>query len=428
MRVLTLLLALLLAACAPAEIPAPNPAPSAVAPAPLADTVIYEMYLRSFTPEGTFRAAIPRLDEVRRLGVTTIWLMPIHPVGEERRKGALGSPYSIRDYTATNPEFGTLEDFRALVDAIHARGMTVLIDLVANHTAWDHHWVEQHPEWYQKGPDGQITHPPGTDWVDVAQLDFSNPEVRAAMRQAMRFWVEDVGIDGYRADVAELVPMDFWRDAITELRSIKPVIMLAEGAAPELHEAGFDITYAWNTYHVLKDIWRGAPVDTLLHIVAAERGVYPPDAGRLRFTTNHDETAWDDTPMGLFDGPAGAQAAAVIAFTLPGVPLIYNGQEVGDPMRLPLFERVPIRWDYDPAMRRFYQDLMARRSASTALRHGRFVPLNHDASADLLAFQRVAAQERTTVLVNVRDRVVATTVPGVGAVSLPPYGWRIEEF
>jgi glycosidase len=425
--VLPLVLALaLLAACdRPDPVPSADAAPSAERAA-RADTVIYEVYLRSFTPEGTFRAVIPRLEELQRLGVTTLWLMPIHPVGEVERKGTLGSPYSIRDYTAVNPEFGSMEDFRALVEAVHERGMTVILDLVANHTAWDNPWAESNPEWYVKGPDGAITHPPGTDWTDVAQLDFSNPELRAAMRAAMRFWVEEVGIDGYRADVAEMVPMDFWREAIAELRSVKPVIMLAEGADPELHAAGFDITYAWNTYHVLKEVWGGAPVDTLHAILAAEREAYPPGAGRLRFTTNHDETAWDDTPLALFGGTEGAQAAAVIAFSLPGIPLIYNGQEVGDTQRLPLFEQVPIEWDRDPTMRRFYERLLAERADRPALHRGGYEPVPHAASADVLAFRRAAEGDTALVLVNVRDRGAAVDLPGRGRIELPPYGWRIE--
>lgn len=435
MRLLLALLLLVLAGyglagCGrPTDPLAPDPVPVPVAPSPIpdpvADAVIYEVFVRSFTPEGTLQAMIPRLDELKELGVTTLWLMPIQPVGEERRKGRLGSPYSIRDYTAVDPALGTLEDFRALVDAVHARNMTIMLDLVANHTAWDHPWVEEHPEWYTRDESGTITHPEGTDWTDVADLDYDNPEVRAAMREAMRFWVEEMDIDGYRCDVAELIPADFWGEAIAELRAVKPVIMLAEGAEPWLHEVGFDLTYAWSTYHALKEVWRGAPADTLAAIVAVEEAVYPPQS-RLRFTTNHDETAWDDTPLALFGGTEGAQAAAVIAVTLPGVPLIYNGQEVGDPQRLPLFEQVPIEWDRDPEMRAFYEDLLAHRAATPALRYGRFEPIPHTASADVLVFRRAYEGDAVTVAVNVRDRAVTTDLPELGRVDLPPYGWRIE--
>ncbi|MEP0546225.1 MAG: alpha-amylase family glycosyl hydrolase [Rhodothermales bacterium] len=420
---------LALAGCArPAE-----PVPVAVSgvdaaaehPAWMDDPVIYELYVRSFTPEGTFRAIIPRLDELKELGASVLWLMPIHPVGEARRKGTLGSPYAIRDYKDVNPRFGTLEDFQALVDAVHARDMRIVIDLVANHTAWDNAWVEAHPEWYTTDSTGALTHPPGTDWTDVADLNYDDPDLRAAMRDAMRFWVEEVGIDGYRCDVAELVPTDFWGDAIAELRAIKPVLMLAEGADPELYDAGFDLTYAWDTYGALKSIWNGAPADTLFAVLEAERARYG-DAERMRFTTNHDETAWDATPLDLFGGTEGAQAAAVIAATLPGALLVYNGQEVGDTQQLPLFEKVAIRWDTDPAMRAFYDDLLARRAASAAMRSDTVEPIPHEAEADVVAYYRIAAGDTALVAVNVRDRAVTTTLPRAGSVTLPPFGWRID--
>lgn len=424
-RLLPLLL--LLAACAPAAPPL-DPAPAAPAsaerPAIAEHPVIYELFLRSFTEEGTFRAAIDRLDEVRDLGVTTVWLMPIHPIGQDRMKGPDGSPYSIADYTAVNPEHGTMEDFRAFVDAAHARGMTVILDLVANHTAWDHPWITEHPEWYQADDDGTIVHPPGTDWTDVAQLDFSNPELREAMRAAMRFWVEEGGIDGYRADVAEMVPNDFWSEAIAELRAIRPVLMLAEGARLDLHEAGFDLTYDWETYNHMKNVWRGESAATLADHLAAEPAL-PNDGRRLRFTTNHDETAWDDTPLGLFGGSEGARAAAALATLLPGVPLVYNGQEVGDTQRLHLFDPTPIRWDADPAMRTFYTDLLALRAERPALHAGTMEMLAHDAPEAVVAFRRTAPGDTATVLVNTRPEPVTVTLDGE-AVALDGYGWRVD--
>jgi glycosidase len=433
MRTLSLwtVLLLALAGCSDtATVNAPDTAaaePAPVAPAEWVDeAVVYEVYVRSFTPEGTFRAIIPRLDELQELGVTVLWLMPIHPVGEERKKGELGSPYAIRDYKDVNPRFGTLEDFRALVDAVHARDMKIILDLVANHTAWDNAWVEANPEWYTTDAEGAIVHPEGTDWTDVADLDYDSADLRAAMTDAMRFWVEEVGIDGYRCDVAELVPMDFWEDAIAELRAVKPVMMLAEGTEPELHAAGFDVTYAWNTYGALKQIWDGAPADTLFAVLAEEAARFPDGAERLRFTTNHDETAWDATPLELFDGTEGAQAAAVVAATLPGLLLLYNGQEVGDTQQLPLFEKVAIDWDADPGMRAFYDDLLDRRMTDAAFTDDAFEPIEHDASDNVLAYYRGTGDDRRLVAVNVRDRDVTTALPGIGDVTLAPYAWRIE--
>ena len=416
--------------CRSADEPAPKPvedaATVAATPEWVEDAVIYEIYLRSFTPEGTFRAVIPRLDELQALGVTVLWLMPIHPIGEARKKGVLGSPYAIRDYKDVNPRFGTMDDFQALVDEVHERGMRIIIDLVANHTAWDNAWVEAHPEWYTADSTGTIIHPDGTDWTDVADLDYENPDLREAMRGAMRFWVENVGIDGYRCDVADLVPMDFWSEAIDELRAIKPVLMLAEGGRPELYAAGFDLVYGWDTYNALKAIWRGTPADTLFTVLTAEAANYPTGTDRMRFTTNHDETAWDATPLTLFGGAEGAKAAAAIAATLPGAFLLYNGQEVADTQQLPLFEKVDIDWSRDPVMRAFYDDLLDQRAATKALDGDRVEPIPHEASSDLIAFYRIADADTALVTVNVRDREVTTTLPGMEPMTLPPYGWRIE--
>jgi glycosidase len=203
-------------------------------------------------------------------------------------------------------------------------------------------------------------------------------------------------------------------------------MMLAEGADPELHRAGFDVTYAWNTYHTLKRVWDGAPADTLFAVLAEEEAALPPGAERLRFTTNHDETAWDATPLELFGGTEGAQAAAVVAATLPGLLLLYNGQEVGDTQQLPLFEKVAIDWDADPAMRAFYDNLLERRAANPAFISDVFEPIEHDASDDVLAYYRGTGDERQLVAVNVRDREVTTTLPGADLVTLAPYEWRIE--
>ncbi len=436
--------ALLLVSCAPdpapAETPSGEPAAASERAAWVGDAVIYEVFVRSFTPEGTFRAIIPRLDELKAMGVTTLWLMPIHPVGVENRKGRLGSPYAVRDYRGVEPAFGTKEDFRALVAAVHDRRMTLILDFVANHTAFDHPWVASRPDFYTRAPDGSVPTPPaGTDWTDVAELDFANPALRDSLTAAMRYWVEGFDVDGFRCDVAAEVPPEFWRDAIAELRALKPLLMLAEADEPALHAVGFDVTYAWGPFQALKAVWDGAPVDTLHAALAREQRAFPPGALRLRFVTNHDETSWDDAAVRRYGGPAGLQAALVAAYTLPGVPLVYNGQEVAAPQRLNLFEDEKIAWALNPAMRPFHTALLGLTASSRALREGTLEPVA--LGPDVLAFAREHDGERVLVVVNVRDRAQTVALPeailGVAmqdvftatsaapTVALPPYGYRV---
>ena len=411
--VCSLSLAGLLAACeAPADEASLGPAAeTSVRPPWVDDAVIYELFVRDFTPEGTFRAVIPRLPELRDLGVTTIWLMPIHPVGEVNRKGPLGSPYSIKDFKDVNPLFGTKEDFRALVDAVHAEGMHLIIDLVANHTAFDNAWTEDHPEWYTRNDAGEIIHPEGTDWTDVADLNYDEPGVRAAMQDAMTYWVREFDIDGYRCDVAGMVPLDFWEEAIAAVRAIKPVLMLAEGEEPELHDVGFDLTYSWRLYGQLKEVWNeGAPASTFVEVVQEQQEAFADDALRLRFITNHDETAWDAPPVELFGGQQGSQAAAVATLLLPGVPLVYNGQEVGSAQELPLFEKEAIIWEQNPDMRAFYQNLLTLHQTSEAARAGTvtFLAPEHD---DVIVYELTAVEDRVVVAANTRDRAVTMELP-----------------
>ncbi len=387
----------------------------AARPAWIDDAVLYELFVPDFTEEGTFRAIIPRLGELKELGVTTIWLMPIHPIGIEERKGVLGSPYAVRDFYDVNPEYGTKEDFKALVGAVHAEGMYLILDLVANHTAWDHPWITEHPDWYTPGPDGGITVPldPNdnlTDWTDVADLNYDNRALRAEMTGVMRYWVEEFDIDGYRCDVAGWVPFDFWKDAIAAVRQVKPVLMLAESEDPGLHRVGFDLTYAWPFYQTLKAVWEGAPVSELRTLVREVDAALPEGAHRLRFTTNHDETAWDATPPQLFGGQEGARAASVLAHTLPGVPLLYNGQETGQDSPVPFFEQTAYDWSQNPEMRTFYGDFFDLYAESAALRQGSFTPFAPD-NDDVMLFARTAATEQLLVAVNTRPRSAAVTLP-----------------
>ena len=378
------------------------------------NAVLYELFVPDFTDEGTFQAIIPRLPELKALGITTIWLMPIHPIGIAERKGTLGSPYAIRDFYDVNPDYGTKDDFKALVEAVHAEEMYLILDFVANHTAWDHPWTTEHPDWYTPGRDGGLTVPISpegdlTNWTDVADLNYDNPDLRAEMINVMRYWVEEFDVDGYRCDVAGWVPFDFWKDAIAAVREVKPILMLAESDDPGLHRAGFDLTYAWPFYSTLKDVWEGASVSTLIDLVQEVDATLPEGGRRLRFITNHDETAWDATPPQLFGGLEGAQAAAVLTYTVPGVPLLYNGQEIGQDTQVPFFEETPYDWTQRPEMRAFYEDLLELYAESAALRQGSFTAF--DGGEDVALFARTAATEQLLVAVNTRPQSVAVTLP-----------------
>lgn len=387
-------------------------------PAWVGGATVYEVFVPDASEEGTFQGLIGRLDEIEKMGVNTLWLMPIHPIGEERRKsdiGALGSPYSIRDYRAVNPDYGTKEDFRALVDSVHARDMHIIIDLVANHTAWDHPWLEEHPDMYTDGPIDGFTVPvmngDTTDWTDVVDLNYDNPRTRQEMIDIMQYWVREFNIDGYRADVAAAVPSDFWAAAIDSVETIKPVMMLAEAGEPEMHEVGFDLTYAWDFYDRLKRVWaEDRPVGALAQRVDSTEAVLPGAGERLRFTTNHDETMWDAPPTELFDGVEGSKAAFVLASTMPGVPLVYNGQELGVEDTVSFFERTPYDWEQDAELTDFYRTHLTLYRDSPALQDGTLEVLTPDAE-DVLVYSRSAEEEELLLAVNVRDEAATVDVP-----------------
>ena len=368
------------------------------------EAVVYEVYLRSFSHQGTFRALEQRLPELKELGVTVVWLMPIHPVGELNRKGTLGSPYAVQDYYAINPEFGTLEDFKSLVHAIHAQGMKIIIDLVANHTAWDSKLVMEHPDWFTKNEDGAIISP-NPDWYDVADLNYGHHELRKYMIEMMKYWVSEIGIDGYRCDVAEMVPTDFWEHARFELDKIKPIMMLAEGTLPELHVEAFDVTYSWTVYDVLSKVIDGTtPVQVFDDIVKTEGYQFPKGSLRLRFNTNHDKNYWDGPAVTKFS-PKGARTTAVLSFTFPGVPLIYNGEEAGNDKKLSHFEKVDIDWTKNIEFRAFYQVLAELRLSHIALRKGEYVPVVNSGGGKVLSFVRQMGDDQVLVVLNLaRDQ------------------------
>lgn len=369
------------------------------------NATIYELNTRQFTAEGTFKAAQQRLDKLEELGVKIIWFMPIQPIGEKNRKGKLGSYYSIKDYTAINPEFGNMEDFKDFVDAAHQRGMYVILDWVANHTAWDHHWTKEHPEYYNKDEDGNFQ-PPVEDWTDVIDLNYENEDLRKEMRNSMKFWVQEADIDGFRCDVASMVPTDFWNNTRKELDKIKPVFMLAEAEKPEHHEKAFDMSYGWSTHSMMNEIAAGNKeayhLDSLLMV---NRTRFPYHAFRMQFTSNHDENSWNGT---VFERMGeGAKAFAVLTATMEGMPLVYNGQETGMKKRLEFFERDPINWKDDSEFRNFYTKLLHLKRNNDALLNGtRGAPMDKLAVSDttnIYAFHRSGNGDKVVVFLNMSD-------------------------
>lgn len=393
---------------------------------------IYEVNIRQYTPEGSFRAFEKHLPRLKELGVDILWLMPIQPIGQQNRKGSLGSYYAVRDYTAVNPEFGTLADFKHLVRAAHGQGMHVIIDWVANHTAFDNPWTRTHTDWYLKNAKGEIypvTYTDGAEpeyWTDVTGLDWSQKGLWKGMTDAMLYWVRETDIDGFRCDVAGKVPTPFWNEARAALDRVKPVFMLAESDKPELHEHAFDMTYGWDTKDIFKDIAKGkADARTLSDFLLHPPKAFPPGAYRMRFTTNHDENSWQGSDVELY-GPAFA-AMATLAATLPGMPLIYGGQESGLDKRIAFFEKDPIAWK-TYSFTSLYSTLLTLKHNNPALWNGQYgapaEPLT-TANDKVFAFRRALPDNAVTVAVNLSNAEQRYALPGGAEETLSPWGYRI---
>ncbi len=362
------------------------------------DSVIYEMNVRQYTPEGTFASAEGQLARLKKLGVDVIWLMPIYPIGELQRKGTLGSYYAVKDYCAVNPEFGTMGDFEHFLKAAKKQGFRVILDWVANHTSPDAVWINSEPlDWYERDSLGRTI--VQYDWTDIAALNYDNHAVWKAQQDAMHFWMEK-GIDGFRCDMACEVPFEFWAETISGLRADYPkMYMLAEGEDPRLHTSGFDASYAWRLHHLLNDIAQGTKgVQDLLTYVKEDAEQYPREAFRLMFTSNHDENSWAGTEFERM-GDA-AEVMAVLTFTLPsGQPLIYTGQEMGWNHRFQFFEKDPIpAWEENDHTA-FYHKLVELRHAHPCLRAGEeggtFEVLSSE--DDVLVFRRTLGGDSVTV-------------------------------
>lgn len=429
LRPLIAALLLTLAACAPASPPADPYAPrdyvQLTHPEWARDAVIYQINTRQFTDEGTFSAAQRQLPRLAELGVDIIWLMPIHPIGEAKRKGSLGSPYSVRDYYAVNPEFGTLEDLQAFVQEAHRLQMHVILDWVANHTAWDNPLSTEHPDWYQRNWNGEFMSTPYWDWTDIIDLDFEQRGVREYMTQAMLYWVREADVDGFRADVAGYVPLDFWENVRRELDAIKPVFMLAEFDQRDVHARAFDASYSWEWNNAMHDIAMGRrDVGALFGYYSGNQSAWPHNAYRLTYTSNHDQNAWSGTMNERF-GPA-RDAAIVLSFVGEGIPMLYNGQEAGEPARLAFFEDDPIRWR-DDEVEQLFRTLIDLKTDTSALWNGaagaRMTPVVNSMPMQVFTFTRFDQNGGVFVALNLS--------PSDHVVSFPPgphHGQYTERF
>ena len=369
------------------------------------DAVIYEIYERQYSQKGDFNAITADLDRLKNLGVTVLWLMPIHPIGKLKAKGTIGSPYAVQDFYAINPDYGTKDDLKRLVSEAHKRGLKVIIDIVANHTSWDSVMMKM-KGFHTTNDKGEII-PPVPDWADVADLNYNSTELRKYITTMLVSWVRDYDLDGFRCDVAGFVPVDFWDQARAEVDKIKSdTIWLAEWESPDLLSKAFNLDYSWENHGMLTQVLQGQkPASEIRRIWTEQNAKYQKDALRMRFSDNHDERR----AIARF-GEKGALAAQTLAFTLDGVPMIYNGMEAGDVTESgapALFEKLPIYWGFAerrPEFPRFYKEMIDLRKNSIALRRGDLTWLKNSDEAKVLTFKRMSGNEEILVAINMSNQ------------------------
>jgi len=366
---------------------------------------IYEVNIRQFTEEGNFASFEKHLPKIKDMGIKIIWLMPIHPIGKKNRKGNLGSYYSVKDYKGINPNFGTNEDFKKLVDKVHELDMYIIIDWVANHTSWDHPWTITNKDFYTLDSAGNFV-PPVEDWSDVIDLNYENKKLWSQMIDALKYWVEEFNIDGYRCDVASMVPNKFWKEARVELDKIKPIFMLAEAHEPELHENGFDMTYGWQLKDLMNSYASGTvPIDTLKNHFLVDEKEYRKNDFRMNFTTNHDENSWNGTAyerLGKFTEPF-----TVFISTAKGMPLVYSGQEAGMNKTLEFFEKDLIPWE-DHINRNIFTKTFNEKITNKALWNGEeggeMNFINVSENENVLAYYRKKENDIIITVLNLSDK------------------------
>ena len=426
---------------------APAPYVGLTHPAWTRNATIYELNTRQFTAEGTIKAAQTQLPRIKALGADIVWLMPIQPIGQKNRKGTLGSPYSIRDYRAVNPELGTLADLKAFVAQAHRLGLHVILDWVGNHTAWDNPMLAEHPDWYDRDWKGDPHPTPWWDWSDIIDLDYSKPALRRYMTESMAYWVREADVDGFRADAAGFVPLDFWETARARLDRIKPVFLLAEWEARDMHMKAFDMTYAWTWGDAVQQIAQGkADVGALRTYYSWNQKAWPSGALRMLGVTNHDKNAWEGTEFERLG--SAVDAAIALSVVSEGVPLIYGSQEAGIHHRLAFFERDPIVWRDDPEGD-LYRRLFALKKAHPALANapwgGRMIDAVNDAPDKVLSFVRDKDGDRVLGVFNLSagarrvrflDRLpegrytdfasgAPVTIDGATVLDMPAWSYRI---
>lgn len=372
------------------------------------NATIYEVNVRQFTPEGTFKAFETHLPRLKAMGVDIIWLMPINPIGVEKRKGTLGSYYSVKDYYGVNPEFGNLEDLKALVKKIHGMGMYVIVDWVANHSSWDNALAKDHPDWYSKTPEGNFQPTPWYDWEDIIDFDYDKPELRKYMTDALKYWVKEADIDGYRCDVAGFIPVDFWENARAELDEIKPVFMLGEWESRDLHKKAFDMTYSWSLWDKMHAVTKDhKSLGGLVEYMAHDVSTFPRDAYRMTFTENHDKNSWEGNQYSNFG--EGLEASMVLAGTVNGMPLVYSGQEAGLNRSLKFFDKDLIEWKKHP-FAAIYTKLFNLKHKNQALWNGNYggemIRIFNDKPEQVLSFSRSKNENQVIPIINYSDKPV----------------------
>ncbi len=373
------------------------------------NAVIYQVNMRVFSPAGNFAGVTERLDSIKALGANVVYLMPIYPIGKLK---AVNSPYCVQDYNGVNPEFGSLADLRTLVDKAHEKGMAVILDWVANHTAWDNNWITANKTWYLT-QNGEVVSPPNMGWNDVAQLNFSNFEMRKAMIKAMKYWVLTANVDGYRCDYADGPPVTFWKQAIDTLRNMKShkLLIMGEGGRQENFSAGFNYNFGFNFFQTLKTSYTATGTAQNLDAVnTSEYQGASSDQLVVRYTSNHDVNGSDGTPLELFGGKKGSLGAFVIAAYMKGIPMIYGGQEVGMSQRITFPWVSPkIDWGLNPDLKEEYKKIIAVRNGSEAIRRGNLT--SSFGNADICAFTRETDSEKVLVFVNIRNAEIDFSLP-----------------